>query len=508
MPARNVQRITKVLIANRGEIACRVIRGCRELGLRTVAVYSEADALSPHVRLADEALAIGPPPARESYLVIDKLIDAIRKSGADGVHPGYGFLSENAEFAEAVHAAGATFIGPPPSAIRAMGGKTAARARMQAAGVPVVPGDNGIDGRGFPDAAAARAAAARVGYPVMLKAAAGGGGRGMRLVDSEDKLEAALAGAQREAKAAFGDDTVYLEKAIVRPRHIEIQVFGDEHGGAVHLYERDCSIQRRNQKVIEESPSPVLDDETRSKMGEVAVRAARSVGYVGAGTIEMLYDSAARSFYFLEMNTRLQVEHPITELVTGVDLVRWQLAVAQGEKLPLAQEAIPRRGAAIECRVYAEDSVKFLPSPGTITSLRVPAGPGIRDDAGVVAGSVVSVHYDPMISKLCAWADTRSAAIDRMRRALGEYHVGGIKTNLAFHRRVMRHPAFIAGDYDTGFIERHKAELTQPPSDEETAALAAIAAAAEAAHAGGGGGSSDLDLSQTQPSQWRRRRDD
>ena len=505
MPAR---KITKVLIANRGEIACRVIRACRELGLRTVAVYSEADALAPHVRLADEAIAIGPPPARESYLVVEKLIDAVRKSGADGVHPGYGFLSENADFAEAVHAAGATFIGPPPSAMRAMGIKTAARARMQAAGVPVVPGDGGPDGRGFPDATAAKAAAARIGYPVMLKAAAGGGGRGMRLVDSEEKLEAALAGAQREAKGAFGDDTVYLEKAIVRPRHIEIQVFGDEHGGAVHLYERDCSIQRRNQKVIEESPSPVLDDETRAKMGEVAVRAARSVGYVGAGTIEMLYDSAARSFYFLEMNTRLQVEHPITELVTGVDLVRWQLAVAQGEKIPLAQEAIPRRGAAIECRVYAEDSVKFLPSPGTITSLRVPAGPGIRDDAGVVAGSVVSVHYDPMISKLCAWADTRSAAIDRMRRALGEYHVGGIKTNLAFHRRVMRHPAFIAGDYDTGFIERHKAELTQPPSDEETAALAAIAAAAEAARAGGGGTSSDLDLSQTQPSQWRRRRDD
>jgi acetyl-CoA carboxylase biotin carboxylase subunit len=504
MPAR---KITKVLIANRGEIACRVIRACRELDLRTVAVYSEADAAAPHVRLADEAIGIGPPPARESYLVIDKLIDAVRKSGADGVHPGYGFLSENAEFAEAVHAAGATFIGPPPSAIRAMGGKTSARARMQAAGVPVVPGDNGPEGRGFPDPATAKTAAARIGYPVMLKAAAGGGGRGMRLVDAEDKLEAALAGAQREAKAAFGDDAVYLEKAIVRPRHIEIQVFGDEHGGALHLYERDCSIQRRNQKVIEESPSPVIDDETRSKMGEVAVRAARSVGYVGAGTIEMLYDSAARSFYFLEMNTRLQVEHPITELVTGVDLVRWQLAVAQGEKIPLAQEAIPRRGAAIECRVYAEDPVKFLPSPGTITSLRVPAGPGIRDDAGVVAGSVVSVHYDPMISKLCAWADTRAAAIDRMRRALGEYHVGGIKTNLAFHRRVMRHAAFLRGEYDTGFIERYKADLLQPPPDEQTAALAAIAAAAAAARAGMAA-TSDLDLSATQPSTWRRRRDD
>ncbi|HVZ86294.1 MAG TPA: acetyl-CoA carboxylase biotin carboxylase subunit [Polyangia bacterium] len=503
MPAR---KITKVLIANRGEIACRVIRACRELDLRTVAVYSEADAAAPHVRLADEAIAIGPPPARESYLVIEKLVDAIKRSGADGVHPGYGFLSENAAFAEAVAAAGATFIGPPPSAMRAMGIKTSARAHMQAAGVPVVPGDGGKDGRGFPNAVEAKAAAARIGYPVMLKAAAGGGGRGMRLVDSEDKLEAALAGARREAKAAFGDDTVYLEKAIVRPRHIEIQVFGDEHGGAVHLYERDCSIQRRNQKVIEESPSPVIDDETRAKMGEVAVKAARSVGYVGAGTVEMLFDSASRHFYFLEMNTRLQVEHPITELVTGVDLVRWQLAVAQGEKIPLAQDAIPRRGAAIECRVYAEDSVKFLPSPGTITSLRVPAGPGIRDDAGVVAGSVVSVHYDPMISKLCAWADTRAAAIDRMRRALGEYHVGGIKTNLAFHRRVMRHPAFIAGEYDTGFIERYKAELLQPPTDAETAELAAIAAAAEAARQGMEAPSS-LDLSGTQPSAWRRGRD-
>ncbi|HVT05811.1 MAG TPA: acetyl-CoA carboxylase biotin carboxylase subunit, partial [Polyangia bacterium] len=294
-----------------------------------------------------------------------------------------------------------------------------------------------------------------------------------------------------------------LEKAIVRPRHIEIQVFGDEHGGAVHLYERDCSIQRRNQKVIEESPSPVLDDETRAKMGDVAVRAARSVGYVGAGTIEMLFDSASRSFYFLEMNTRLQVEHPVTELVTGLDLVRWQLAVAQGEKLPLAQEAIPRRGAAIECRVYAEDPVKFLPSPGTITSLRVPAGPGIRDDAGVVAGSVVSVHYDPMISKLCAWADTRTAAIDRMRRALSEYHVGGIRTNLPFHRRVMRHPAFIAGEYDTGFIERYKADLAPLPADDRTAQLAAVAAALEAARAGLGAPLA-LDLSQTQPSAWRR----
>jgi acetyl-CoA carboxylase biotin carboxylase subunit len=500
MPAR---RIRKVLIANRGEIACRVIRACREQDIATVAVFSEADRGALHVRMAGEAVAIGPAPARESYLVIDKIIDAARRTGADAIHPGYGFLSENAAFAEACAAAGMTFIGPPPSAIRAMGGKTSARALMQAAGVPVVPGDNGPGGKGFASPAEAKAAAARIGYPVMLKAASGGGGRGMRLVDSEEKLEAALAGARREALAAFADDAVYLEKAIVRPRHIEIQVFGDEHGGAVHLYERDCSVQRRNQKVIEESPSPAIDDEIRARMGEVAVRAARSVGYVGAGTIEMLFDSVSRSFYFLEMNTRLQVEHPVTELVTGVDLVRWQLAVAQGEPLPMAQAQIARKGAAIECRVYAEDSVRFLPSPGTITSLRVPGGPGIRDDSGVVAGSVISVHYDPMISKLCAWADTRPAAIDRMRRALGEYHVGGIRTNLGFHRQVMRHPAFAAGEYDTGFIERHKAELVPPEPDEATAELAAIAAAV-AVDANGGVGGGGVELETREPSRWRQ----
>jgi acetyl-CoA carboxylase biotin carboxylase subunit len=299
----------------------------------------------------------------------------------------------------------------------------------------------------------------------------------MRLVDAPDKLAAALAGAQREAKASFGDDTIYLEKAIVRARHVEIQVFGDEQGQVVHLFERDCSVQRRNQKVIEEAPCPVLDESTRARMGEVAARAARKVGYVGAGTIEMLYDQASKGFYFLEMNTRLQVEHPVTELITGIDLVRWQIAVAQGEPLPLAQEQIERRGAAIQCRVYAEDPVKFLPSPGTITSLRVPAGPGVRDDSGVSAGSVISVYYDPMISKLCVWGADRRSAIERMRRALGEYHVGGIRTNLPFHRQVMRNPAFLAGAYDTGFIERHRAEL-QPagPTDDETEQAAITAA--------------------------------
>jgi acetyl-CoA carboxylase, biotin carboxylase subunit len=498
-----MRRFRKILIANRGEIACRVMRACRELGIGTVAVYSDADREAVHVRMADQAVALGPAPARDSYLVVEKLVAAVRATGADAVHPGYGFLSENAEFAAAVAAAGSVFIGPPPEAIRAMGGKTSARALMQAAGVPVVPGDNGPGGRGFATAAEARAAADAIGYPVLLKAAAGGGGRGMRLCESADKLEAALAGARREAKAAFADDAVYLEKAIVRPRHVEIQVFGDEQGNVVHLYERDCSIQRRNQKVIEEAPSPVLDPDVRASMGEVAVRAARSVGYVGAGTVEMLFDAAARSFYFLEMNTRLQVEHPVTELVTGVDLVRWQIAVAEGAPLPVRQDEIPRRGAAIECRVYAEDPVKFLPSPGTITSLRVPAGPGVRDDSGVVAGSVISVHYDPMISKLCTHGATRDEAIARMRRALGEYHVGGIRTNLAFHRRVMRHPAFVAGEYDTGFIERHRSELAPPPADEETAEWAAIGAAI-AARASGVGAGPELDTTRVQPSAWRK----
>jgi acetyl-CoA carboxylase biotin carboxylase subunit len=498
-----VARFRKILIANRGEIACRVIRCCRELGIGTVAVYSDADRESVHVRMADEAVALGPPPARESYLALDKLLSAVRTSGADAVHPGYGFLSENAEFAEAVAGVGAVFIGPPPSAIRSMGGKTSARALMQAAGVPVVPGDNGLGGQGFATVEEAKAAAARIGYPVLLKAAAGGGGRGMRLVDAEDKLEAALSAARREAKAAFSDDAIYLEKAIVRPRHIEIQVFGDSHGNVVHLHERDCSIQRRNQKVIEEAPSPAIDDELRARMGEVAVRAARSVGYVGAGTVEMLFDGASRGFYFLEMNTRLQVEHPVTELITGVDLVRWQISVAEGARLPLSQDEIPRRGAAVECRIYAEDSVKFLPSPGRISSLRVPAGPGIRDDSGVTAGSVISVHYDPMISKLAAFAATRGEAIDRMRRALGEYHVGGIRTNLAFHRRVMRHPAFIAGTYDTGFIERYKADLIPPPMDDETATWAAIGAALSARASGTEDGET-LDTSSVEPSAWRR----
>jgi acetyl-CoA carboxylase biotin carboxylase subunit len=472
--------IKKVLIANRGEIAVRVMRACRELGIATVAVYSDADRAALHVRTADEAYPIGPPPARESYLDIQKILDVAKRSGADAIHPGYGFLSEKAEFARACDAAGVIFIGPPADAIDAMGDKTRARAKMQAAGVPVVPGDNGSShgGRGFPSAEAALESAKKIGLPVMLKASAGGGGKGMRLVHDEAKFVAAYQGAQREAKSAFGDDAVYLEKAVIRPRHVEIQVFGDTQGNCVYLFERDCSIQRRHQKVVEEAPSPAVTPELRRKMGEVAVRAASAVGYVGAGTCEFLLAEDG-SFYFLEMNTRLQVEHPVTEMIAQRDLVHLQLHVANGHPLPFKQEDLKVHGAAIECRVYAEDSLKFLPSPGKITALRTPSGPFVRDDSGVYEGSEISVYYDPMISKLIVWGATRAEAIDRMARALSEYRVGGIKTNLAFHRRVMKNEAFRGGKYSTAFIEENKAELLRPLElDEQDGALDAALAAA------------------------------
>jgi len=479
----------KILVANRGEIAVRVMRACREMGIGTVAVFSEADRAALHVRMADQALCIGPPPARESYLSIDKIIAACRSSGAEAVHPGYGFLSENEDFADACERAGIVFIGPPSAAMRMMGDKTAARATMTRAGVPVVPGDNGPDGRGFPSSEDALAAARRIGFPVMLKAAAGGGGKGMRLVASEDKFEAAYAGARREALAAFGDDAVYLEKAIVGPRHVELQVFADSHGNVVHLGERDCSIQRRHQKVIEESPSPAVDATLRERMGQMAVQAARACGYVGAGTIECLLDPRSRDFYFLEMNTRLQVEHPVTEMVTGRDLVHLQIRVAQGEPLGFSQAEVVQRGAAIEFRVYAEDSQKFLPSPGTITHLRAPSGPFVRDDSGVSAGSTVTPYYDPLLAKLIVWGQTRMEAICRGQAALGEYRVRGIRNNLAFHRRVLAHPAFRAGDYDTGFIETYKAELLAPPAPtEDLIEVAALAAALHAAREEGAGG--------------------
>ncbi len=470
--------IKKILIANRGEIAVRVMRACRELGITTVAVYSDADRAALHVRAADEAYPIGPAPARESYLVIDKILDVARRSGADAIHPGYGFLSEKAEFARACDAAGVIFIGPPADAIDAMGDKTRARAKMMAADVPVVPGDNGPSGRGFPSAEAALESARKIGLPVMLKASAGGGGKGMRLVDDEKKFVAAYQGAQREAKSAFGDDAVYLEKAVLRPRHVEIQVFADAHGHCVYLFERDCSIQRRHQKVIEEAPSPAVTPDLRERMGRVAVQAASAVGYVGAGTCEFLLAEDG-SFYFLEMNTRLQVEHPVTEFITQRDLVHLQIAVANGEPLPFKQEDLRVHGAAIECRVYAEDSLKFLPSPGRITALRTPAGPFVRDDSGVYEGAEISVFYDPMISKLIAWGPTRREAIDRMARALAEYRVGGIKTNLVFHRRVMKNAAFREGRYSTAFIEQQKAELLRPlEADESDEALDAVLAAA------------------------------
>jgi acetyl-CoA carboxylase, biotin carboxylase subunit len=500
MTASTPRKIQRVLVANRGEIAVRVMRTCRELGIETVAVYSDADRGAVHTRYADRAIHIGPPAARESYLDIDKILAACRTAGADAVHPGYGFLSENEDFADAVEHAGLTFIGPTGDAMRKMGDKTSARATVTAAGVPVVPGNNGPDGRGFPAVEQALAAAQEIGFPVMLKAAAGGGGKGMRLVESDARFTAAFDGARREAKAAFGDDAVYLEKAIIRPRHVEIQVFADTLGHTIHLGERDCSIQRRHQKVVEESPSPAVTPEIRAAMGEVAVKAARSCGYRGAGTCEFLLGGDG-SFYFLEMNTRLQVEHPVTELIYGLDLVEWQLLVAEGKPLPLTQEQADarRRGAAIECRVYAEDPIRFLPSPGTITSLRVPAGPYVRDDSGVVAGSQITVHYDPLISKLIAWGEDRPRALARMRRALDEYRVGGIKHNLPFHRRLVRHPLFLAGEFDTGFIDREKTILLAPHvlegEDLEVAiAAAAIAQAtastppAEASMNGGGGG--------------------
>lgn len=466
---------SKILIANRGEIACRVIRACREMNIPTVAVYSEADSDALHVRMADEAFHIGPPTSSESYLAGPKIIEAAKRCGADAIHPGYGFLSENAGFVREVAAAGIAFIGPPPEAMEGMGGKMSARKIAIAAGVPIVPGTTAP----ISSYEEATKTASDIGYPIMLKASAGGGGKGMRLVYEESELDSALAGAQSEAMAGFGDDAVYIEKAIVRPRHIEIQVFSDRHGNHVYLGERECSIQRRHQKVIEEAPSPIDSEELRQKMGECAVMVARAVDYVGAGTVEFLVSDLDRSFYFLEMNTRLQVEHPVTELVTGIDLVREQIRVAAGEPLSFAQKDIKMNGHAIECRVYAEDPESdFMPSPGVITRLVRPHGPGVRDDGGVYEGAEVSIYYDPMISKLAVHGRTRSEAIDRMRRALTEYEVEGIKTTLPFFREVMLDPDFIEGNIDTGFIPRFLERRENTASDIIAGDIAVIAAAA------------------------------
>ncbi|MFH0903462.1 MAG: acetyl-CoA carboxylase biotin carboxylase subunit [Pseudomonadota bacterium] len=476
--------IRRLLVANRGEIAVRIIRACKELGIESIAVYSDADREALHVQAADRAIRIGPPPAAESYLDIERILDACRKTKADAVHPGYGFLSENEDFAEACEQAELVFLGPSAQAMRLMGDKTSARATVAKAGVPVVPGHNGKDGRGFPTFELALAAARQLEFPIMLKAAAGGGGKGMRLVESEAQLASAYEGARREAMAAFGDDTVYLEKAIVGPRHVEVQIFADEAGRTIHLGERDCSIQRRHQKVIEESPSPAVSPELRAAMGAVAVKAAQACDYRGAGTIEFLLAKDG-SFYFLEMNTRLQVEHPVTEMVTGLDLVAWQILVAEGRPLPLDQDQANacRRGAAIECRIYAEDSARFLPAPGSITSLREPGGPYVRIDSGVSAGSEISVFYDPLVAKLITWGEDRHRALGRMRRALNEYRIAGtLRTNLAFHRRMLEHPAFLAGEYDTGFIGREQATLLAPCSfDGEAQDVAIMVAAINAA---------------------------
>lgn len=450
----------KILIANRGEIAVRIIRACRDLGISPIAVYSEADMRAVHVGLCDEAVCIGPAASVQSYLNIAAIIDAAKATGAEAIHPGYGFLAENAVFAQAVMEAGLAFIGPNPAAMKIMGSKTSARRAAVEAGVPIVPGTveqlNSLD--------EARNIAEQFGYPVMLKASAGGGGKGMRLVASFDELRSAFDSAKSEAASAFGDSSVYLEKAIERPRHIEIQIFADTQGNVVHLGERECSIQRRHQKVIEECPSPINDPGLRQRMGEAAVKLARAVDYVGAGTVEFLVPDATRDFYFLEMNTRLQVEHPVTELVTGIDLVREQITVASGEPLSVAQEDIKWHGHAIECRVYAEDpNNNFLPSPGRISYLRVPSGPGIRDDSGVEANSEVSIHYDPLISKLAAWGRSRSESIDRLRRALDEYEVAGIKTTLPFFREIVRDEEFQAGQLDTGFISRFNERRSAAP---------------------------------------------
>jgi acetyl-CoA carboxylase biotin carboxylase subunit len=449
--------IRKVLVANRGEIAVRVIRACRDLGLAAVAVYSECDRRAPHVRLADEAYAIGGNAPRESYLRIDAIVDAARRARADAVHPGYGFLAENAAFADACRDAGLVFIGPGGDAIRAMGSKTAAREAAIRAGVPVVPGTTTPLDPGTSEADVATAATA-IGYPLMLKAVAGGGGKGMRLVASRDDLPSALRAARSEALSAFGDAAVYLERRLVKPRHVEVQLLCDEHGAVVPFVERECSVQRRHQKVLEESPSPVVGPELRHALASAAVRVASQVGYTNAGTIEFLLDEDG-SFYFLEMNTRLQVEHPITELVTGLDLVHWQVRIAQGERLTIdPAEAITPRGHAIEARVYAEDpDNRFLPSPGPVTHLRLPSGPGIRNDSGLASPGEVPIHYDPLVSKLSAWGSDRSQAIARLERALREYEIEGIRTTLPFFRWLLRQPAFLEARVFTTFLDEELA---------------------------------------------------
>jgi 3-methylcrotonyl-CoA carboxylase alpha subunit len=464
----------RILIANRGEIAVRVIRACREMGIESVAVYSDADVHALHATLADRAVRIGPPPAADSYLSIDALLDAARATGADAIHPGYGFLSENARFAGACAAAGITFIGPPADVIEQMGSKIAARRLAQRAGVPVVPGETPSDQSDQAIAEAAR----RIGLPVLLKPSEGGGGIGMKAVHDQASLLPSIQQARREAAAAFGDGTLYVERLVERPRHIEFQVLADNHGHAVHAFERECSIQRRHQKVIEETPSVAVSPALRARMGEAAVAVARAAGYRNAGTIEFLLDPASGEFYFLEMNTRLQVEHPITEQVVGIDLVRTQLVIAAGEPLPFTQEQLSQRGHAIELRVYAEDAAHGdLPQAGPLLLYRQPTGPGIRVDAGVVEGSEISVHYDPMIAKLVVSGESREAARQRALAALRDYPILGVRTNIPLLIALLEHPRFISGDIDTRFLDREGNALRSAAGDGPPPAVAAVAAA-------------------------------
>ena len=486
----------KVLIANRGEIAVRVIRACRELGYPTVAVYSEPDRAALHVVSADQAMPIGPAPSRESYLRIDRILDAAKKSGAEAIHPGYGFLAENADFARACRDAGLLFIGPSPESIEAMGSKTESRQRMQAAGVPVVPGLTEAV-KSFDEIVAF---ARETGFPIMIKASAGGGGKGLRYVEREEDLRNAFERVSSEAESFFGDAAVYAEKFVRSPRHIEVQVVGDQHGNIVHVGERECTLQRRHQKVVEEAPSPVVDAELREELGAMAVRAAAAVNYYSTGTIECLMDPD-RKFYFLEMNTRLQVEHPVTEMVWGVDLVKEQLRIARGEKLSFTQPRQAPRGHAIECRIYAEDPArKFAPSPGLIRYISLPQGPGVRNDEGVYAGYTVPVFYDPMLSKLITHGATREQAIGRMRRALAEYRVEGIHTTIPFFTFLMNHPDFLEARFDTGFIDRVLPDIDfahRPASEHHVDA--AIAAAAIMAFEE----SQNVKLPEDAPSAWR-----
>jgi acetyl-CoA carboxylase, biotin carboxylase subunit len=463
---------SKILIANRGEIALRVIRAAHELGVRAVAVFSEADRLAPHVLAADEAYCVGPAPSAESYLRADALVEVARRTGAEAIHPGYGFLAERAPFIRAVREAGLVFIGPSADAVEAMGDKTEARRRVTAAGVPVVPGTvDPLDGP-----AEARRVADEIGYPVLLKAVAGGGGKGMRVVHEAGSIERAFQAAGNEARASFGDDSIYIEKFLEGPRHIEIQLLADRTGHTIHFGERECSIQRRHQKLIEEAPSTALTPELRTAMGDTAVAAARAVGYEGAGTVEFLFKDGV--FFFLEMNTRIQVEHPVTEMVTGVDLVQWQIRIAAGERLPFSQEEIRLQGHAIECRITAEDPMNsFFPSTGRIRHLEIPAGPGVRWDAGITVGSDVGLAYDPMLAKLIVHAPTRIEAIDRMRRALAELRIVGIETSIPFHLRVMDEADFRDGRLDIEYLNSHEDLLLDTVSEHRLLRHAAVAAA-------------------------------